>query len=111
MSVVALPSWCQSFPISPASVARKQPLWHYILVRVCQPSCQCFPCQCFSLQYNRNRHALLTGVVRAQLILAIDYCHKKNIVNRDIKLENTLLETNPRPNAKPLLKLCGTRTF
>lgn len=42
-----------------------------------------------------------------QLILAIDYCHKKNIVNRDIKLENTLLEANPRPNAKPLLKLCG----
>ena len=46
---------------------------------------------------------------RAQLILAMDYCHKKNIVNRDIKLENTLLETNPRPNAKPLLKLCGAR--
>ncbi len=64
MFVVALPSWCQSFPVSAASVARKQPL------TVCQLSCQCFPCQCFSLQYNRNRHALLTGVIRAQLILA-----------------------------------------
>ena len=26
-----------------------------------------------------------------QLILAVDYCHKKGVANRDIKLENTLL--------------------
>lgn len=46
-------------------------------------------------------------LIVAQLMLAVDYCHKKNIANRDIKLENMLLEANPRPNAKPLLKLCG----
>eukprot|EP01025_Chloroclados_australasicus_P025094 TRINITY_DN2508_c0_g2_i1.p1 TRINITY_DN2508_c0_g2~~TRINITY_DN2508_c0_g2_i1.p1 ORF type:complete len:355 (-),score=41.31 TRINITY_DN2508_c0_g2_i1:3034-4098(-) len=37
-----------------------------------------------------------------QLIVAIDYCHKMGIVNRDIKLENTLLDGSK----KPLLKLC-----
>lgn len=38
-----------------------------------------------------------------QLIVALDYCHRKfGIVNRDIKLENTLLGTGP----VPLLKLC-----
>jgi serine/threonine-protein kinase SRK2 len=26
-----------------------------------------------------------------QLILAVDYCHKKGVANRDIKLENLLL--------------------
>lgn len=25
------------------------------------------------------------------MILAVDYCHKKGVANRDIKLENTLL--------------------
>eukprot|EP01026_Neomeris_dumetosa_P045188 TRINITY_DN3826_c1_g1_i1.p1 TRINITY_DN3826_c1_g1~~TRINITY_DN3826_c1_g1_i1.p1 ORF type:complete len:373 (-),score=56.07 TRINITY_DN3826_c1_g1_i1:667-1695(-) len=37
-----------------------------------------------------------------QLMVAIDYCHKMEIVNRDIKLENTLLDGSKRP----LLKLC-----
>jgi serine/threonine protein kinase len=44
------------------------------------PSC-CYP-------------ALLLLVARwffQQLILAVDYCHKKGVANRDIKLENTLL--------------------
>ncbi len=27
-----------------------------------------------------------------QLILGIDYCHKMGVVNRDVKLENALLE-------------------
>lgn len=27
-----------------------------------------------------------------QLILAVDYCHRKGVANRDIKLENTLLQ-------------------
>jgi serine/threonine protein kinase len=39
------------------------------------------------------------------LVLGIDYCHKKNICNRDIKLENVLLDSMdgcPRP----VLKIC-----
>lgn len=31
-----------------------------------------------------------------QLILAVDYCHKKGVANRDIKLENTLLAVSPK---------------
>lgn len=37
-----------------------------------------------------------------QLILGLDYCHKMGVVNRDIKLENTLLDGSSRP----LLKIC-----
>ncbi|KAK9811017.1 hypothetical protein WJX73_006755 [Symbiochloris irregularis] len=40
-----------------------------------------------------------------QLILALDYIHKMSVSNRDIKLENTLLDTS-QPNTKPLLKVC-----
>jgi serine/threonine-protein kinase SRK2 len=39
-----------------------------------------------------------------QLILGMDYCHKKGVTNRDIKLENTLLVR--QPDKKPLLKMC-----
>jgi serine/threonine-protein kinase SRK2 len=27
-----------------------------------------------------------------QLIIGLDYCHRRGVVNRDIKLENTLLQ-------------------
>eukprot|EP00210_Caulerpa_lentillifera_P003735 g3568.t1 len=37
-----------------------------------------------------------------QLIIAIDYCHRMGVANRDIKLENTLLDASPRP----LVKIC-----
>lgn len=37
-----------------------------------------------------------------QLIVGLDYCHKMGVVNRDIKLENTLLDSSPRP----LVKIC-----
>ena len=37
-----------------------------------------------------------------QLIIGLDYCHKMGVVNRDIKLENTLLDGGK----KPLLKIC-----
>jgi len=37
-----------------------------------------------------------------QLIVGMDYCHRMGVVNRDIKLENTLLDNSPRP----LVKLC-----
>lgn len=39
-----------------------------------------------------------------QLILGMDYCHRKGVCNRDIKLENTLLVI--QPDKKPLLKMC-----
>lgn len=37
-----------------------------------------------------------------QLMVALDYCHRMGVSNRDIKLENTLLDHN----SPPLLKLC-----
>ena len=37
-----------------------------------------------------------------QLIVATDFIHQIGLANRDIKLENTLLDTSP----KPLIKLC-----
>ncbi|KAK9816381.1 hypothetical protein WJX74_001337, partial [Apatococcus lobatus] len=37
-----------------------------------------------------------------QLIIAIDYCHRMGVANRDIKLENTLLDGTVRP----LIKIC-----
>jgi serine/threonine-protein kinase SRK2 len=39
-----------------------------------------------------------------QLVLGMDYCHRKGVCNRDIKLENTLLLT--QPDKRPLLKMC-----
>ena len=41
----------------------------------------------------------------AQLMLALDYCHKIGVSSRDVKLENTLLEK--APGRRPMLKLCG----
>ena len=35
-----------------------------------------------------------------QLIVGLDYCHKMGVVNRDIKLENTLLDGSPKPLVK-----------
>ena len=39
-----------------------------------------------------------------QLVLGMDYCHRKGVCNRDIKLENTLLVI--QKDKKPLLKMC-----
>lgn len=38
-----------------------------------------------------------------QLIFGLDYCHRKGVANRDIKLENVLLA---KGNKMPLVKLC-----
>ncbi|KAG1657779.1 hypothetical protein FOA52_012856 [Chlamydomonas sp. UWO 241] len=40
-----------------------------------------------------------------QLILAIDFCHRRGVANRDIKLENCLLH-DEEGLPHPLLKLC-----
>jgi serine/threonine-protein kinase SRK2 len=40
-----------------------------------------------------------------QLIIGLDYCHRRGVVNRDIKLENTLLQM-VAGLPLPLLKIC-----
>jgi hypothetical protein len=40
-----------------------------------------------------------------QIILAVDYCHRKGVGHRDLKLENTLLEMVPGL-PRPLVKIC-----
>lgn len=64
----------------------------------------------------RKRGRLQEPVARwffQQLIMALDYCHQRGVVNRDMKLENTLLHVNLEPDdarseAKKtvLVKLC-----
>ena len=59
-------------------------------------------------QYVREKQRLSEPLARwffQQLILAVDYCHKKGVANRDIKLENTLLHVVPNL-PRPLLKIC-----
>eukprot|EP00210_Caulerpa_lentillifera_P003325 g3174.t1 len=38
-----------------------------------------------------------------QLIIAVDYCHKKRVIDRDIKLKHVLVDSD---NEYPLLKIC-----
>lgn len=57
------------------------------------------------MQYIRRRNGLTEDEARwffQQLILGLDYCHRMGVVNRDIKLENTLLDNSPWP----VLKIC-----
>ena len=56
-------------------------------------------------QYVKARGGLDEGDARwffQQLVIGLDYCHRMGVVNRDIKLENTLLDGG----ARPLLKIC-----
>lgn len=56
--------------------------------------------------YIAKRGPLSENLVRflfQQLVLGIEYCHKMNIVNRDIKIQNTLLTGNAN---WPMLKIC-----
>mmetsp|Transcript_11502 Transcript_11502/g.34552 ORF Transcript_11502/g.34552 Transcript_11502/m.34552 type:complete len:348 (+) Transcript_11502:371-1414(+) len=41
-----------------------------------------------------------------QLITGLDYCHLKGVANRDLKLENLLLDRNGADGSRPLLKIC-----
>lgn len=59
-------------------------------------------------QYVQKHLCLKEDVARwffQQLMIGVDYCHKKGVANRDIKLENTLLQ-NVRDLPLPLLKIC-----
>lgn len=62
-----------------------------------------------SLFHYVQRHGRLKEPVARwffqQLILGVDYCHKKGVANRDIKLENTLLQEVPTLPL-PLVKIC-----
>lgn len=41
-----------------------------------------------------------------QLIIGLDYCHRRGVANRDLKLENLLLDHDGRDGIRPLLKIC-----
>lgn len=59
-------------------------------------------------EYVQARNRLPEALARwffQQLVLAVDYCHKKGVANRDIKLENTLLAMAPGL-PRPLVKIC-----
>lgn len=56
--------------------------------------------------YIRARHRVEESLARwffQQLMVAVDYCHRKGVANRDIKLENILLTEG---EFLPILKLC-----
>uniref|UniRef100_A0A383W2H5 Protein kinase domain-containing protein n=1 Tax=Tetradesmus obliquus TaxID=3088 RepID=A0A383W2H5_TETOB len=59
-------------------------------------------------QYVQRQGRLKEAVARwffQQLVVGVDYCHRKGVANRDIKLENTLLQDVPRLPL-PLVKIC-----
>lgn len=62
------------------------------------------------IEYMQQRRCLTEADARwffQQLMLAVDYCHKKGTFNRDIKLDNLLLHPlSCLPPSRPLLKVC-----
>ena len=54
------------------------------------------------IRQHRGVSEELTRWFFQQLIIGLDYCHRMNVANRDIKLENTLLDDN----LWPLVKIC-----
>ena len=41
-----------------------------------------------------------------QLICGLEYCHRRNVCHRDLKLENTLLDCVPTRTTPPKVKIC-----
>jgi serine/threonine protein kinase len=61
------------------------------------------------LTYVRRRGFLQEDVARVffkQACAAVNYCHRKNIVHRDVKLDNMLLDIDGETSAGVTLKLC-----
>lgn len=56
----------------------------------------------FVQQRGRLREDLARWIFQ-QLIFGLDYCHRRGVANRDVKLENVLLQSGHR---LPLVKLC-----
>ncbi|KAK9836749.1 hypothetical protein WJX74_007405 [Apatococcus lobatus] len=56
------------------------------------------------IQQHGNLHEDQARWIFQQLTVGVDFCHKKSIVNRDLKPENTLVVS--RRNQKPLVKIC-----
>jgi serine/threonine protein kinase len=55
-------------------------------------------------QNNDRASEALARFLFQQLVLALDFCHRKGKVSRDVKLANTLLALGA--NQLPLVKLC-----
>ncbi|KAF6263514.1 kinase-like domain-containing protein [Scenedesmus sp. NREL 46B-D3] len=62
------------------------------------------------LSFIQGNRQLSEGQARwlfQQLIIAVDYCHRKGVANRDIKLDNILLDRSVLGKADwPILKIC-----
>ncbi|KAK9837089.1 hypothetical protein WJX81_002014 [Elliptochloris bilobata] len=41
-----------------------------------------------------------------QLVIGLDFCHRSGVANRDLKLENMLLDRDGQDGTRPLLKIC-----
>jgi tRNA A-37 threonylcarbamoyl transferase component Bud32 len=72
---------------------------------------------------NRRMEEFEANKLFRELLMALDYCHSKNVSHRDIKLENTLIDQNNIvklidfgfatcfPNDKKVKIFCGTPSY